>query len=183
MGAAKVLLRAEEFDNYPFEEDKRYELDEGELIETTRPAYKHNRILLDLLLELGFYFRKNPIGEVLLSENLYALSPSTRRAPDLAVILGGRRLILIKDKVIPIVPDLAVEVLSPSETHGMVLRKLRQYVTAGVKEVWLIDPEARTVDVWTGPTLPERQLTDGDTLTSALLPGFSQTIEELFSLR
>src|SRR5882724_6697022 len=109
MGAAKVLLRAEEFDNYPFEEDKRYELDEGELIEMTRPAYKHNRILLDLLLELGFYLRKNPVGEVLLSENLYALSPSTRRAPDLAVILGDRRAELVDAKIIPIIPDLAVE--------------------------------------------------------------------------
>ena len=43
MGATKILLTAEEFDNHPFEEDKRYELDEGELIEMTRPAYKHNR--------------------------------------------------------------------------------------------------------------------------------------------
>lgn len=46
MGAARILLSAEEFDNYPFEEDKRYELDEGELIEMTRPAYRHNRVLL-----------------------------------------------------------------------------------------------------------------------------------------
>jgi hypothetical protein len=45
MGTAKTLLSAEEFDNYPFAEDKRYELDEGELIEMTRPAYRHNRIL------------------------------------------------------------------------------------------------------------------------------------------
>jgi Uma2 family endonuclease len=43
MGAAKILLSAEEFDNYPFEEDKRYELDDGELIEMTRPAYQHNQ--------------------------------------------------------------------------------------------------------------------------------------------
>ena len=44
MRAAKTLLTAEQFDNYPFEEDKRYELDEGMLIETTRPAYRHNRV-------------------------------------------------------------------------------------------------------------------------------------------
>ncbi|MBY0506554.1 MAG: Uma2 family endonuclease [Bryobacteraceae bacterium] len=43
MGAAKTLLSAEQFDNYPFEEAMRYELDEGELIEMTRPAYLHNR--------------------------------------------------------------------------------------------------------------------------------------------
>jgi Uma2 family endonuclease len=52
MGAARTLLSAEEFDNYPFEEDKRYELDEGALIEMTRPAYKHNRVLQKLLVKL-----------------------------------------------------------------------------------------------------------------------------------
>src|ERR1700685_2302980 len=81
MSAAKILLTAEEFDNYPFEEDKRYELDEGELIEMTRPAYKHNRVLQKLLVELVLFFRKNPIGEALNSENLYALSPTMRLAP------------------------------------------------------------------------------------------------------
>src|SRR6266436_2360968 len=63
MNAMKTLLTAEEFDNYPFEEDKRYELDEGELIEMTRPAYKHNRAMQNLLVELVLYFRKNPLGE------------------------------------------------------------------------------------------------------------------------
>src|SRR5271163_3372700 len=101
MGAAKTLLTAEQFDNYPFEEDKRYELDEGELIEMTRPAYRHNRVLQKLLVELELYFRKTPIGEALLSENLYALSASTRRAPDVAVILGDRREELRNAKVIP----------------------------------------------------------------------------------
>jgi len=80
MGAAKILLSAEEFDNYPFEEDKRYELDEGELIEMTRP------------------------GLALMSENLYALSPATRRTPDVAVILGNRREDLRTAKVIHITP-------------------------------------------------------------------------------
>jgi Uma2 family endonuclease len=86
MGAARILLSAEEFDNYPFEEDKRYELDDGELIEMTRPAYQHNQALQNLLVELVLYFRKNPIGQALVSENLYALTPNTRLAPDVAVI-------------------------------------------------------------------------------------------------
>jgi Uma2 family endonuclease len=90
MSAAKTLLSAEEFDNYPFEEDKRYELDEGELIEMTRPAYRHNRVLKNLVFSLELYFRANATGEALLSENLYALSPNTRRSPDVAVILGDQ---------------------------------------------------------------------------------------------
>jgi Uma2 family endonuclease len=181
MGAAKTLLTAEEFDNYPFEEDKRYELDEGELIEMPRPAYKHNRVLFKLSGELYVYFEKNPIGEALLSENLYALSPNTRRAPDVAVILGNRYEELKSAKVIPIIPEIAAEVLSPSETPRMIHRKLKQYFEAGVKEVWLVDPDSREVEIWTGTTLPNTALKIGETLTSRLLPGFKLPLKKLFA--
>jgi Uma2 family endonuclease len=118
---------------------------------------------------------------VLLSENLYGLSASTRRSPDAAVILGDRRKELAGTKVIPIIPDIAAEVLSASETPRMILRKLKQYFQAGVKEVWLTDPETREVELWTGPTLPDHALTGRDSLTSVLLPGFALPLDELFS--
>jgi len=181
MGATKILLTAEEFDNYPFEEDKRYELDQGELIEMTRPAFKHNQILMNLLLALGIYFRQTRGGIVLLSENLYALSPSTRLAPDAAIILGDRRAELQNAKVIPIIPDMVAEVLSPNERPGAIHRKLKVYFEAGVKQVWIIDPDTREVEIWTGPSLPERALTGSDVLASALLPGFALPLDELFS--
>ncbi len=181
MGAVKTLLTAEEFDNYPFEEDKRYELDEGELIVMTRPAYKHNRVLGNLFHRLYLFFDKNPIGEALISENLYALSANTRRSPDVAVILGDRRAELADAKVIPIVPEIAAEVLSPSETPRMIHRKLKQYFAAGVKEVWLIDPDSREVEIWTGAALPDRALALGETPGSPLLPGFGLPLEELFA--
>jgi Uma2 family endonuclease len=181
MGAAKILLSAEEFDNYPFEEDKRYELDEGELIEMTRPEYLHNQALQNLLVELVLYFRKNRIGQALVSENLYALSPITRLAPDVAVILGDHRAELQKAKVIHIIPDIAAEVLSPSETPARIHRKMTQYFKAGVKEVWLVQPEDRTMEIWTGPKLPEQALTGTDSITSALLPGFTLPLANLFA--
>ena len=180
MSAAKTVLTAQEFDNYPFEEDKRYELDEGELIEMTRPTYKHNRVLGHLFVELTVYFRKTRIGEALISENLYALSPSTRRAPDVAVILGDRREELKNAKVIPIIPDIAAEVLSPSETPRMIHRKLKQYFEAGVKEVWLIDPDVKEIEIWKDASLPDPALSAGDVLVSDLLPGFALPLEELF---
>jgi Uma2 family endonuclease len=180
VGATKILLTAEEFDNYPFEEDKRYELDEGELIEMTRPAYKHNRVLQKLLVELDLYFRSAKSGEALVSENLFALSPSTRRSPDVSVILGNRRQELENAKVIPIIPEIAAEVLSPSETPRMIHRKMKQYFEAGVKEVWLIDPESREVEIWIGLQLTQ-ELTGDASIASPLLPGFSLKLEELFA--
>ncbi len=180
MGATKILLTAEEFDNYPFEEDKRYELDEGELIEMTRPAYRHNRVLANLQYLVASYLRKSAIGEALISENLYALSRLTRRSPDLAIILGDRRAELENAKVIPIIPEIAAEVLSPSETPRMIHRKMKQYFEAGVKEVWLIDPESKEVEIWIALQLT-RELTGNAAITSPLLPGSALPLEELFS--
>jgi Uma2 family endonuclease len=180
-GATKTVLTAQEFDNYPFEEDKRYELDEGELIEMTRPTYQHNRVLGHLFVELTVYFRRTRTGQALLSENLYALAPNTRRAPDVAVILGDRHEELKNAKVIPIIPEMVAEVLSPNETPRTIHRKLKQYFAAGVKEVWLIDHEVHEVEIWKGPSLPDPVLGGSDVLTSALLPGFALPLEELFA--
>lgn len=63
----------------------------------------------------------------------------------------------------------------------MILRKLKQYFEAGVKEAWLINPETRTVEIWTSPNPPDRDLSGRDTLSSALLPGFSLVVEQLFA--
>ena len=127
MSATKTALTAQEFDNYPFEEDKRYELDEGELIVETKGAYRHNRVLQDLFVALAVFFQVNPLGEVLISENVYAVSPTTRRSPDVSVILGNRKDELWNATVIHIVPDIAAEVLSHSETPARIHRKMSQY--------------------------------------------------------
>ena len=181
MSASKVLLTAEEFDHYPFEESKRYELDDGELIEMTRPAYKHNRIMRKLVVALANYLDSTGRGEVMLSENLYALSSSTRRSPDVAVFLGDRSAELENAKVIHIPPDIAAEILSPSESQRAIHRKLKQYFDAGVKEVWVIDPESKEVEIWTGPQLPEHELAADGAITSAWLPDFALPLKDLFA--
>ncbi len=177
---ARTLLTAEQFDSYPFEEDKRYELDEGELIEMTRPAYNHNRIVSNLMFALEVYLRGNRKGKTLNSENLFALSPTTRRSPDISVILGDRSEELRGARVIPIIPDIAAEVLSPSETPRTIHRKLAQYFEAGVKQAWIIDPPSRTVEIWDSPALPDRDLGENDILKSPLLPDFQVAVAELF---
>ena len=62
----------------------------------------------------------------------------------------------------------------------MIRRKLKQYFDAGVKEVWLIDPEAQEVEIRSGPRLPAHALSGASLLESALLPGFALPLEELF---
>jgi Uma2 family endonuclease len=113
---------------------------------------------MNLLFALRANFELRPIGEVLLSENLYALSPGVRLAPDAAVILGNRTEELRDAKIIHVIPELCVEVLAPSETPGRIHRKLRQYFAAGVQEIWLVDPDTASVEIWTRPHLPEQEI-------------------------
>lgn len=174
-------MTAGEFIAYPFEEDKRYELDDGELVVTDRPPCKHNRVLKNLLVAVENFLNESGIGEALISENVYALSPSICRSPDLSVILGDHTGELRGASAIPITPDAVMEVLCEIDTIRVIHRKLRQYFQAGVKEVWLIDPEVREVEIWTGPTIPGHALTENAVLESPLLPGFKLSLEDLFA--
>jgi len=65
-----MILTAEQFDNFPFEETHRYELDEGEFIVTEKPPYWHNHVSANLLFSVERFLRESPIGEALISENV-----------------------------------------------------------------------------------------------------------------
>ena len=79
------------------------------------------------------------------------------------------------------VPDLAVEVLSVGNTPAEMKRKRKEYFFSGVRLVWLVDPAARTIEVFTSPdqhlTLREEQALDG----GDVLPGFSVPVREIFA--
>jgi len=62
----------------------------------------------------------------------------------------------------------------------MIHRKLKQYFEAGVKEAWVIYPESREAEIWTGPALPDQNLSEAEPIVSALLPGFSLPLADLF---
>jgi Uma2 family endonuclease len=81
---------------------------------------------------------------------------------------------------VPVAPDLAVEVISPSETASDIAEKLRDYLAAGTSVVWIIDPVDRTVEIHV-PDTPTRRLHLGDTLDGApVLPDFACPVDELF---
>ena len=86
-----------------------------------------------------------------------------------------------KAPILDLAPDLAVEVLSKSNSRGEMQRKLRDYFAAGTKLVWYVDPKKRTVRVYTDPdnaaTLTEDRTLDG----GDVLPGFTLRLRELFA--
>ena len=179
--STKTLISVSEFDRLVEPDDLRYELDEGELIEMTKPRYTHNRIVMRLTRLMLDYLVVNPIGELLNSDNLYVLGPTTKRAPDLSFLTNERVLQIEPGKDIAGAPDLAIEVLSPSDQAAAMRRKMKQYFAAGARTVWLVYPELREVEIWESATGPVRVLGDGDMLEAReLLPGFSQLVSTLF---
>jgi Uma2 family endonuclease len=106
------------------------------------------------------------------------------RMPDVTFVLGSRlpnRQVQLDQPFADLAPDLAVEVISPSNTPSEVAAKRQEYFQHGTSLVWVIDPRARTVEVFTGPTA-STLLQQTDTLDGgAVLPGFSLPLAQLFA--
>ena len=111
-----------------------------------------------------------------------AQDPDTVRAPDAAFIRADRIGGKLPQGFFPGAPDLAVEVLSPDDRASEVIAKVENWLAAGCRSVWVVDPKTQTVSVYR----PDRKaivLKSTDTLTDAdLLPGFAAAVAEIFAL-
>ncbi len=128
------------------------------------------------------YLESNPIGVLYDAEAPYLLLPDNVRKPDVsflsyACMPGGR---LPRDPACPIPPDLAAELLSPGNTAAEIELKLKQYFTAGVKLVWVIEPELKTARAFTALDCYETIPTSGKLQGGEVLPGFALSLVKLF---
>jgi Uma2 family endonuclease len=161
--------------------DRLYELVDGTLVEKAM-EFLESSLGAELIYRLHEFLEVKPLGEVVGADGMMQISPNLLRIPDVAFVSterfpGGR---LPTEQVPEIVPDLAVEVLSPSNTAGEMRRKLEEYFRAGVRLVWFVDRIDRTVTVYTAPNASET-LGEGDTLDGgAVLPGFGLPLTKLF---
>jgi Uma2 family endonuclease len=177
----KALLSAEKFLKLPPVDGKRYELDEGELVEMTFPNVRHNRIAGRIYRLLCGWLDEHPMGEAFPSDQGYQLSPDTVRGPDVSFLRAGRAGKLNEEAdAIDGAPDLAVEVVSPSDRPRQVQRKVQQYLSAGCHTVWAVYPETREVHAFTSAGVT--RLSGKDALTCPeLLGGFKAPVDRLFS--
>jgi Uma2 family endonuclease len=163
-------------------ENSGCELVEGTLVEKAM-GLRESLLAAYLSALLGPTVRGQNLGILSGPDGTYELISGLVRLPDLAFVswdrLPGRRL---PDEPVPnVVPDLAVEVLSASNTLGEMSRKRGEYFRAGVRLVWEIDPRARTVRAYTSETA-YTDLTATDTLDGApVLPGFTLPLSQLFA--
>ena len=158
------------------------ELIDGVLVEKAMGYYESYLAIL-LGTFLTSFVRERNLGIVAGPDGLMRLFPGLIRIPDISFVSwarlpGGR---LPRDPIAPFAPDLAVEVLSPSNTRQEMERKLQDYFSAGVQLVWYVDPVARTLMVYTAVDravlLRENQTLAG----GAVVPGFLLPLVELFA--
>jgi Uma2 family endonuclease len=176
--ATHTLMTAEQFDALPGEDGRHWELLEGELIEMASATAKHNRIQAQLNATLDLWLAKDNRG-VTLPTTEFAFG-ANRFQPDLAVLLQAKWTLVEQDRVpVLIIPDIAVEIVSPSESAVNLDRKLRIYRAHGVTEVWIVYPEGSHMYVHAANGV--RELLNTDVLESPVLPGWSLPVAELFA--
>ena len=176
--ASTATMTGAQFDALPYDEGRRWELIEGDLVAVSSPTPEHQLILQKLLFALMLYFQQHP-GGIVLSDVEFALSGTNRVRPDVLVLLAERAKTLNRSKIpIPGAPDIAVEVISPSERTSDSMSKVETYLRHGVQEVWQVFPTLRQVVVLTSQAT--QRLAASETLTTSLLPEFAVAVSSLF---
>jgi Uma2 family endonuclease len=176
------LITAEEFMKLPDPADgSQQELLQGVIITMPPPQARHGVCCGKVGRLIGNYVEANKLGFTTCNDAgfISERDPDSVRGPDVA-FYSGRRVAEVPEGYFEVAPDLAVEVLSPSDAHTRVQEKVRHYLTHGVSMVWLVDPELRIVTVYRRRE-HARTLEETDTLLGEeVLPGFSCNVAEIF---
>lgn len=140
----KTRFLAEDIWDAP-DDDNRYEVIDGELYVTPAPNRKHQHASFELGYRIRSYLETHPLGTIYSAPIAVVLAETTGAQPDL-VFVSHERAGILTDRGIEGVPDLVVEVLSPSTRGRDRGLKLRQYQAAGVPHYWIADPDAKIVE-------------------------------------
>lgn len=175
-------LTADEFYNSPDVPDNA-ELVHGEvrLMPTGAPA--HSWVVRAIFRALDAHVAPRGLGEVFPDQMGYALPhrDDTVRIPDVSFVRAGRFPVpAARRGPMRLAPDLAVEVLSESDTHTAMRKKLADYFDAGVRLVWFVDLDERGVEVHTPGAAPRWVGEDGVLDGGNVLPGFALSVRDLF---
>jgi Uma2 family endonuclease len=161
-----------------------HEIVDGELVMSPKNNFEHEGICTRLLVALDKFNRKHRLGVIRGSSAGYWMHNRNCRAPDISFIPKARLDALgfkpNSRRFFPGAPDLAIEILSPSNTSAEMDERLKDFFASGAQLVWIINPQDESVEVCHSPT--QRQLVGpGATLDGGpLLPGFEFPIADLF---
>jgi Uma2 family endonuclease len=163
---------------------ERCELVRGELRTMSPAGSEHGAIVVNVTLAVATTVRAKNLGVVFGTETGFLIqqSPDTVRAPDVGFVRRARIQGGLTRKFFPGPPDLAIEVLSPSDTASEVHEKAEDWLRAGCLEVWPVDPRLRRVSKLSLVDDQIRHEILDDRLTSDVLPGFAVPVSEIFRL-
>ena len=182
MSTATELLTANDLLRQP-SDGYRYELVKGELIKMPPAGNIHGKRTMRLGWRLARHVEANDLGVVFAAETGFRLAtdPDTVRAPDVAFVTKTRiEEIGEFEGFWPGAPDLAVEIVSPHDSYTEVEEKVAEYLNAGARAVWVVDPRRRTITVYRS-SIDITILTENDTLDGGdIIPGFSCRVAEVF---
>ena len=160
------------------------ELVDGEIIKMSKTSGRHGQITMRLSVKIANHVYANKLGELTAAETGFVLERNaegrdTIRGLDIAYISATKIPNVLPDKILDVPPDLAVEVISPSNNAADIHLKIMQLLNAGVGLVWIIYPETRTVEEHT--SVGSKTLLEDDMLVGGeILPGFEIRVGELF---
>lgn len=161
----------------------QYELIEGELQRMAPDNMGHGHVSDNVAYPLSGHARQHRLGRVYTNIGYtLAIDPPTVLGPDISFVRADRvPPIDAQSGFVAMAPDLAVEIVSPSNSAGEIARKVRIYLAAGVRLVWIVDPVSRTVAVH-HPDRTGRILIEGETLDGEdVVPGFALPVAEVFA--
>lgn len=180
---APDLMTADQLAELP-DDGWRHELIEGELRIMAPAGFTHGRVTFRISLLVGNHVDRGSLGVCTAAETGFVVGrdPDTVRAPDLAFTRSERVPERPSQGFSEVVPDLVVEVVSPSDRASAVTKKALFWLEAGVRLVWVIDPEARVVTVHRGGDLVTLLRGDDAILSGEdVLPGFATRLDEIFA--
>jgi Uma2 family endonuclease len=175
--ATPTLVTVEEFLQMLEPEGQKLELIGGEVVSTGRGKIPHEVVKKNLNKLLVVWLAQNPIAE-LFPETMYQLDEYTSLIPDLGVVFPGRPS-PGNDGWIQDAPELAIEVVSPSQTVVRLEKKIDLYLAHKSRSVWVVFPEQRAVRIFS-VNGQSRKFEQNQTLEDPVLPGFSTPVSAIF---
>jgi Uma2 family endonuclease len=166
-----------------FPPETRVQLIDGEFVMEPTPTYRHQRIHRNLFVALATFVLDNSLGEVLSAPLDVQLSRHDVYQPDILFISRDNAGIIVNDKIVG-APDLVIEILSPPTTHFDRKQKQEGYGRYGVREYWICDPVANTVEVYLGLNGVLKlcaECTWGESIRSREITGFEMHFSSVFA--
>jgi Uma2 family endonuclease len=176
--ATSTKLTYEDYCLLP-DDGRRHEIIDGEHYVNPSPNTKHQTALGNLFYALKHHIREHRSGRVFAAPYDIVLSDFDVVEPDIIFVSDARKQI-ITDVNIKGVPDLVVEILSPSSRAYDEVVKFKRYAAMGIPEYWIVDPESETVKIYRHTSSGYALAPTSEPITTLIIPGFALPLRDIF---